>query len=248
MLGAVYAVTALSRRAVAIAARPTLLRLAPRAGALSTARPLAALAAVVPAPKQRATQDPAPGQPTVAASDVTFADLPLAPALRRCLTEDLDYQKPFGVQAATWPTTLRGSDVIVRAVTGSGKTLAFVLPIVQRLAFGLLEPTAAPVASRPPRVGGAAAGAPRALVLAPTRELALQVQGVLASVGRAVGLRSVAVYGGANLALQARDLRADVDVVVGTPGRINDFIERGDLRLDQVEVLGAWVPSCGAGP
>ena len=82
-------------------------------------------------------------------------------------------------------------------------------------------------------------GSPRALVMAPTRELALQVQTVLASLEGAAGLTSVAVYGGASPALQARDLHRGVDIVVGTPGRINDFLERGDLSLERVEVLGA---------
>ena len=75
-------------------------------------------------------------------------------------------------------------------------------------------------------------------MLAPTRELALQVQTVLATLEKAAGLQSVAVYGGASIGNQARDLRRGVDIVVGTPGRINDFLERGDLELDQVEVLG----------
>jgi superfamily II DNA/RNA helicase len=157
----------------------------------------------------------------------TFADLALAAPLQRALA-GLGFERPFGVQTATLPTTLAGRDVIVRAVTGSGKTLAFVLPIVQRLAYG---PGAAAAAT--------AARTPRALVLAPTRELALQVQSVLATLEAAAGLRSTAVYGGASIGLQARDLRRGVDIVVGTPGRLNDFLERGDLVLDRVEVLGA---------
>jgi superfamily II DNA/RNA helicase len=163
----------------------------------------------------------------------TFADLALAAPLQRALA-GLGFERPFGVQTATLPTTLAGRDVIVRAVTGSGKTLAFVLPIVQRLAYG---PGAAAAATAAPRAG--AARTPRALVLAPTRELALQVQSVLATLEAAAGLRSTAVYGGASIGLQARDLRRGVDIVVGTPGRLNDFLERGDLVLDRVEVLGA---------
>ena len=123
---------------------------------------------------------------------------------------------PFPIQALTIPDALAGRDVSGKAKTGSGKTLAFGLPILQ-----LID------AQRSP-------GRPLAIVLVPTRELALQVHGVLKPLARAREISVVAVYGGARIERQMRALDNGVDVVVATPGRMIDLIDRGSLRLDDV--------------
>src|SRR5262249_31199126 len=112
-----------------------------------------------------------------------------------------------------------GRDVLGRGQTGSGKTLAFGLPILARLAGSRSGP-----------------GRPRALVLVPTRELAMQVNDALMPLGRAVGLFTRTAVGGVSYDKQIRDLRRGVDVLVATPGRLGDLIERGECALDGVEV------------
>ena len=123
---------------------------------------------------------------------------------------------PVAVQAETIPALLDGDDVVMEAPTGSGKTLAFILPIVERL-----------IAVKGP--------GPRALVVTPTRELAIQVDRVFQSL--ATGLKSALVYGGVGYATQERDLKAGVDLVVGTPGRILDMVSRRRLSLNRVQFL-----------
>jgi superfamily II DNA/RNA helicase len=125
---------------------------------------------------------------------------------------------PFPIQALTIPDALAGRDLCGRAKTGSGKTLAFGLPLLERI--GTAEPHAA-----------------RALVLTPTRELANQVKNVLAPFGKLRGLRVAAVYGGVSMDKQIAALRKGVDAVIGTPGRLIDLLERGELSLRAVEVL-----------
>jgi superfamily II DNA/RNA helicase len=125
---------------------------------------------------------------------------------------------PFPIQALTIPDALAGRDLCGRAKTGSGKTLAFGLPLLERI--GTAEPHA-----------------PRALVLTPTRELANQVKNVLAPFGKLRGLRVAAVYGGVSMDKQIAALRKGVDAVIGTPGRLIDLLERGELSLRAVEVL-----------
>jgi superfamily II DNA/RNA helicase len=125
---------------------------------------------------------------------------------------------PFPIQALTIPDALAGRDLCGRAKTGSGKTLAFGLPLLERI--GTAEPHA-----------------PRALVLTPTRELANQVKNVLAPFGKLRGLRVAAVYGGVSMDEQIAALRKGVDAVIGTPGRLIDLLERGELSLRAVEVL-----------
>jgi superfamily II DNA/RNA helicase len=126
---------------------------------------------------------------------------------------------PFPIQGATLPNTLAGRDVLGRGRTGSGKTLAFGLALLARTA-------------------GQRAGArqPLALVLVPTRELAQQVTDALAPYARSVRLRLATVVGGMPIGRQASALRGGAEVVVATPGRLQDLIERGDCRLDQVRV------------
>jgi ATP-dependent RNA helicase RhlE len=124
--------------------------------------------------------------------------------------------EPFRIQSLVVPDALAGRDVLGKAPTGSGKTLAFALPIVELLAAG--EPT------------------PAALVLAPTRELALQVTEELALLGKPRGIRAAAAYGGAPVGPQVKRLRG-AHVVVATPGRLNDLIQRRLLSLDPVRIL-----------
>ncbi len=125
-------------------------------------------------------------------------------------------EKPFPIQTLTIPDALAGRDVCGKAKTGSGKTLAFGLPILQRVAK-------------------ASPGRPRAIVLVPTRELAVQVRDELHPLGEALGLRVEAVYGGAGLEKQAKALASGVELVVATPGRMIDFIGRKQVHLDDIE-------------
>jgi superfamily II DNA/RNA helicase len=125
---------------------------------------------------------------------------------------------PFPIQTLTIPDALAGRDVCGKAKTGSGKTLAFGLPLLER-------------------VGVASSRRPTGLVLVPTRELANQVFRVLGPLAATRGQRAAAVYGGVGFEPQINALRRGVEVVVGTPGRLIDLMERGDLVLSDVEVL-----------
>ncbi|MFG1890027.1 DEAD/DEAH box helicase [Micromonospora sp. NPDC049051] len=148
----------------------------------------------------------------------SFALTGLAPALLAELTAQ-GITEPFPIQSATLPDSLAGRDVLGRGRTGSGKTLAFGLPLLSRTAGRRARP-----------------GRPLALVLVPTRELAQQVTAALAPYARAVGLRCATVVGGLSLQRQADALRAGAELVVATPGRLHDLINRGDARLDQVGI------------
>ncbi|HLZ95635.1 MAG TPA: DEAD/DEAH box helicase [Candidatus Dormibacteraeota bacterium] len=144
----------------------------------------------------------------------SFADAGVGPHSLAALAA-LGITEPVAVQAEAIPALIAGRDVVIEAPTGSGKTLAFVLPLVERI--------------RPNGPG------PRALVVTPTRELAVQVEKVLVSLR--TGLRSTVLYGGVGYATQRLALRAGVDVVVGTPGRILDLVGQGKLSLSRVEYL-----------
>jgi len=134
---------------------------------------------------------------------------------------------PFPIQEMTLPIALLGTDMIGQARTGTGKTLAFGIPVVQRT-----------VAERDPDYAELAApGKPQALIVAPTRELALQVAGDLVTVARHRGTRSVTIYGGVPYEPQLEALERGVDVVVGTPGRLLDLANRRALDLSHVKVL-----------
>jgi len=135
----------------------------------------------------------------------------------------------FPIQALTIADALAGRDVCGKAKTGSGKTLAFGLPLLQRTADA---ERAADDGHRPGRPAS-----PRALVLLPTRELAVQVHDVLAPLGEAVDLRVVAVYGGADIDRQVAKLRKGVDVIIATPGRLIDLGDRGELSVADLDVL-----------
>ncbi|RZF05724.1 DEAD/DEAH box helicase [Streptomyces albidoflavus] len=155
-----------------------------------------------------------PALPAVAA----FAELELPEPLLTALAAE-GMAEPFPIQAATLPNSLAGRDILGRGRTGSGKTLAFGLALLARTAGRRAE-----------------AGAPLALVLVPTRELAQQVTDALTPYAKALGLRMATVVGGLSLNKQASALRRGTEVVVATPGRLKDLLDRGDCRLDQVAV------------
>ncbi|MGW0366624.1 DEAD/DEAH box helicase [Streptomyces sp. NPDC002990] len=147
-----------------------------------------------------------------------FADLDMpAPLLATLGTEGVSV--PFPIQGATLPNSLAGRDVLGRGRTGSGKTLAFGLALLARTAGQRAE-----------------ARQPLALVLVPTRELAVQVTDALTPYARALKLRMATVVGGMPIGRQASALRGGAEVVVATPGRLKDLIERGDCRLNQVGI------------
>ncbi|MEO3804802.1 DEAD/DEAH box helicase [Nonomuraea sp. B1E8] len=131
----------------------------------------------------------------------------------------LGFDSPFPIQSATIPDVLAGHDVLGRGQTGSGKTLAFGLPTMARIA-----------GVRP------APGRPKAMILVPTRELALQVHDALEPLGRGLGLRMKVVVGGMSMGKQIEALRRGVDVVIATPGRLGDLIRQGECSLSDVEV------------
>ncbi|WP_448641058.1 DEAD/DEAH box helicase [Geodermatophilus sp. URMC 63] len=149
----------------------------------------------------------------------SFAALGLPQQLVTAL-ERRGIRSPFAIQATVLPDALAGRDVLGKAATGSGKTLAFGLPVLARMGL---------TARRGPR-------APRALVLVPTRELAQQVSDNLAPLGQATGVQFATVYGGASMYRQITQLRRGVDVVVATPGRLQDLIAQGEATLAEVEV------------
>jgi superfamily II DNA/RNA helicase len=151
----------------------------------------------------------------------SFVDLGVPPRLVEALRRR-GVERPFPIQVRTLPDALAGRDVLGRAATGSGKTLAFGLPVLARLA----TPN-----------GCRTAGAPRALALVPSRELALQTTETLAPLATALDLRVVSVVGGTGYTRQASALNEGVDVLVATPGRLVDLIERGSCRLDRVEIV-----------
>ncbi|MFC8292766.1 DEAD/DEAH box helicase, partial [Streptomyces sp. NPDC057254] len=155
-----------------------------------------------------------PALPPVAA----FADLDMPEGLLRTLGEQ-GVTEPFPIQAATLPNSLAGRDVLGRGRTGSGKTLAFGLALLARTAGRRAEPTA-----------------PLALVLVPTRELAQQVTDALTPYAGALRLRIATVVGGMSITRQSSSLRRGAEVLIATPGRLADLIDRGDCRLDQVAV------------
>ncbi|UED85278.1 DEAD/DEAH box helicase [Streptomyces profundus] len=155
-----------------------------------------------------------PALPTVEA----FADLDLPEPLLATLTRQ-GVHVPFPIQGATLPNTLAGRDVLGRGRTGSGKTLAFGLAMLARTTGQRAEPRQ-----------------PLALVLVPTRELAQQVTDALTPYARSVKLRLATVVGGMSIGRQASALRGGTEVVVATPGRLKDLIDRGDCRLDRVAI------------
>jgi ATP-dependent RNA helicase DeaD len=149
---------------------------------------------------------------------ITFAELGLRPELLGALAA-LGYEEPTPIQEAAIPVLLQGRDLLGQAATGTGKTAAFALPILQRL------------------VTGERGREPVALILVPTRELAMQVSEALHRYGRQLGVRVVPIYGGQPIGRQLRSLEAGVDVIVATPGRAVDHLRRGTLRLGSLQVM-----------
>jgi ATP-dependent RNA helicase RhlE len=145
----------------------------------------------------------------------SFAELGVSSSIRRALAER-GIESPFTIQSMALPDAMNGRDILVKSRTGSGKTLAFAIPIVERL-----DPSAR---------------RPAALVLVPTRELAVQVTEVTAAMGAPRRLRVAAVYGGVSLERQAQ-AAARAHILVATPGRLEDLIRRGRVSLNHIAIL-----------
>ena len=158
------------------------------------------------------TQDAAPPAPG-------FAAIGVEPDLANAVAA-LGYEEPTAIQRESIPPLLEGRDLLGQAATGTGKTAAFALPIVQRIVTGEPEPNR-----------------PRALVLVPTRELAMQVAEALHRYGRAKRATVLPIYGGQHIGQQLRALQRGAEVVVATPGRALDHIERGTLDLTGVQMV-----------
>ena len=177
--------------------------------------------------RQHDAATPLPPRPAAPAAEQavtpaasTFAALGVpAPLIEAMAATGIDV--PFPIQAATLPDSLAGRDVLGKGRTGSGKTLAFVLPVLTRLA-------ATGSASRP--------GRPRALVLAPTRELAAQIDAIAAPLARKLGLRTCTIFGGVSPGPQIRALKTGVDLVIACPGRLGDHLGEGHASLGSVEI------------
>ncbi len=161
-------------------------------------------------PAEATESGPADERPAEYVADIGFDDLPLAEELRQAIRER-GWQHPTPVQAKAFIPAVAGKDLIVRSKTGTGKTGAFGLPILQRLTPG--ERTV------------------KAIVLCPTRELALQVAGELSELARHRDVKVAAIYGGASMRDQEDALEDGAAIVVGTPGRVIDHIRRGNLKL-----------------
>ncbi|MBB4783813.1 superfamily II DNA/RNA helicase [Streptomyces rapamycinicus] len=164
--------------------------------------------------EQAATEAP----DTPKAPDITFADLGLPEQIVRKLAQN-GVTTPFPIQAATIPDAMAGKDILGRGRTGSGKTLSFGLPLLTTLAGGHTEKKR-----------------PRGLILTPTRELAMQVSDALQPYGDVLGLKLKVVCGGTSMGNQIYALERGVDILVATPGRLRDIIDRGAASLDKVQV------------
>ncbi|MGY0059659.1 DEAD/DEAH box helicase [Streptomyces sp. LZ34] len=168
---------------------------------------------------QTADQPQAPEQPEQPEQpEITFADLGLPEQIVRKLAQN-GVTTPFPIQAATIPDAMAGSDILGRGRTGSGKTLSFGLPLLTTLAGGHTEKKR-----------------PRGLILTPTRELAMQVSDALQPYGDVLGLKLKVVCGGTSMGNQIYALERGVDILVATPGRLRDIIDRGAASLDKVQI------------
>src|SRR5690348_10490177 len=154
---------------------------------------------------------------------MTFESLGLAPALLRALAEQ-GYATPTPIQAAAIPLVLTGHDLLAGAQTGTGKTAAFALPLLQKLGVDQV------LNNRQPRK-------PRALILTPTRELAAQVHDSLRLYGKHLRVHTAAVFGGVGMGGQIANLRRGTDVIVATPGRLIDHMDRRNVDLSCIEML-----------
>ncbi|RFA10567.1 RNA helicase [Subtercola boreus] len=156
--------------------------------------------------------------------DKTFGDLGLGDNIQRQLAS-MGAPSPFPIQAATIPDVLAGKDVLGRGKTGSGKTIAFGAPLVERL----MENDGAK-GRKPGRL-------PRALILAPTRELAMQIDRTVQPIARSVGLFTTPIFGGVPQFKQVSALQRGTDIIIATPGRLEDLIEQGRLDISQVKIV-----------
>jgi ATP-dependent RNA helicase RhlE len=152
---------------------------------------------------------------------MSFSKLGLTPSLCTPLAP-MGYKEPTPVQAVSIPVVLSGTDLLARAQTGTGKTAAFGLPMIERLFV---------------RARRTRARAPRGLVLVPTRELAAQVHRALATYGAPVQLRVTPIFGGVAMGAQIQSLRHGTDIVVATPGRLIDHLQRRTIDLSAIEIL-----------
>ncbi|MFD5284641.1 DEAD/DEAH box helicase [Streptomyces rubrogriseus] len=164
------------------------------------------------------TESPEPAEAPEAAPEPTFADLGLPEGVVRKLAQN-GVTTPFPIQAATIPDALAGKDILGRGRTGSGKTLSFGLPTLATLAGGRTEKHK-----------------PRAVILTPTRELAMQVADALQPYGDVMGLKMKVVCGGTSMGNQIYALERGVDILVATPGRLRDIINRGACSLENVQI------------
>ncbi|HEU5006262.1 MAG TPA: DEAD/DEAH box helicase [Jatrophihabitantaceae bacterium] len=173
----------------------------------------------LPVTDPEAEVEPLAARAPVTPDSPAFADFDIHPGIIAALA-DAGIVQTFAIQAMTLPIALAGNDLIGQARTGSGKTLGFGVPLLNRL-----------------KLPGGEASAPQALVVAPTRELAVQVAADLSSAGKQIGARVVTIYGGRAYEPQIEALRNGVDVVVGTPGRLLDLAQQGHLVLGNVRIL-----------
>jgi ATP-dependent RNA helicase DeaD len=154
---------------------------------------------------------------TLAKTTTTFEELGVSPVIIKALEEN-GFQTPFPIQRAAIPLVLKGVDVIGQAHTGTGKTAAFALPILTK------------IKTKPN-------GQIQALILVPTRELALQVANEFNKFAKYTGIRTIAIYGGQNIRVQFKQLRGGVQIVVATPGRLIDHVKQDSIRLDDVKFV-----------
>ena len=168
--------------------------------------------------KAPARKEPRPAPPVIEAPaevSILYSDMPLLPSLH----EDLKvagFERPTPIQAKCIPIALEGKDIIGLAQTGTGKTAAFAIPIIQKLAHRM-------------ELG--------AIVLAPTRELAMQITKVFEELGRASGVRTATIVGGIPMDKDHKALRSWPNVLVATPGRLNDHLEQGTISVHEIEIL-----------
>jgi ATP-dependent RNA helicase RhlE len=153
---------------------------------------------------------------------MSFSTIGLSPSTMKGISS-FGFNTPTEIQRATIPLALQGRDIIGCAPTGTGKTAAFVLPMLTRLEKSL-------TIDKAPR-------GPRALILTPTRELAQQIEDAINDYGKYTGIRPISIYGGTGMGGQLAQLRQGVDIIVATPGRLLDHLQRGSIVLSRIEIL-----------